>query len=274
MDVIVGLGSAGCKIADAFAAYPQYDVYKIDVGLSGDRCFALPQKPSPEEYERSVADMGSFFKDVDGDVLFIVGGGGKISGASLKIMEQLKNNNLSVLYIKPEIKSATKTAALQHRVVFGVLQEYARSGMFKNMYLVDNTIIEKLIGDVPILEYNNKLNGTIVNVFHYINFFNHTDPVVQNVEQPKENQRIVTIGVCDITNSTDTPFFDLQNVGYKCYYYGVSEKTLKTDGTLFKTIKDKAAEDRSSYRVHAISHEKSCCFFVAHTNFVQTVDTD
>jgi len=273
MDVIIGLGSAGCKIADQFAVYPQYDVYKIDVGLTGSNCFALPQKSSPEEYERSVPDMNIFFKDIEGDVLFIVGGG-KISGASLRIMQQLQNCNLSVLYIKPDLKSSTKTSVLQHRTVCGVLQEYARSGIFKNIYLIDNTILEKLIGDVPILEYNNKLNSTIVNVFHYINFFNHTDPVLQNAEQPKESQRISTIGVCDLSSNIDTSFFDLQNVGYKCYYYGVSEKVLKTDATLFKTIKDKAAEERSSYRVHLINHEKPCCFFVAHTSFVQTVDTD
>ncbi len=32
---IIGLGNAGCAIADKFAQYPQYDIYKIDVGLKG-----------------------------------------------------------------------------------------------------------------------------------------------------------------------------------------------------------------------------------------------
>ena len=31
MDTIIGLGSAGCNIADAFAKHPQYKTYKIDV---------------------------------------------------------------------------------------------------------------------------------------------------------------------------------------------------------------------------------------------------
>ena len=33
MDAIIGLGSAGCRIADKFSQYPQYEIYKMDVGL-------------------------------------------------------------------------------------------------------------------------------------------------------------------------------------------------------------------------------------------------
>ena len=33
MEIIIGLGKAGCAIADRFAHYPQYEVYKMDVGL-------------------------------------------------------------------------------------------------------------------------------------------------------------------------------------------------------------------------------------------------
>ena len=35
MDTIIGLGSAGCNIADRFSTYKQYEIYKIDVGLKG-----------------------------------------------------------------------------------------------------------------------------------------------------------------------------------------------------------------------------------------------
>ena len=30
MKAVVGLGQAGCNIADQFAKYPQYRIYKID----------------------------------------------------------------------------------------------------------------------------------------------------------------------------------------------------------------------------------------------------
>ena len=272
METIIGLGSAGCKIADVFGKYPQYDVYKIDVGLRGDNCFAMPQYSTPEEYENKTPDMSNFFKDIEGDVLFVVGGGGKISGASLRILSQLKHCNLNVAYIKPESKSLTKTAVLQNRVAFNVLQEYARSGLINKIYLIDNGSIEKVVGDVPILEYNNQLNEVIVNSFHYINVFTHTDPVTENMEPPKDHQRIATIGILDVQNGEDTPFFPLQNIGHKCYYYGIPESVLKSDGKLFKNIKDKVAVDQSSYRVHSTKHSTSFGYFVASTSFIQPLD--
>jgi hypothetical protein len=272
MDVIIGLGSAGCKIADEFSAYPQYDIYKIDVGISGDRCYSMPPKTTPEDYERAVPDMSTFFADVSGDVLFIVGGGGKISGATLQILKQIKNSTLHLLYIKPYAKALTKLGMLQDRVTFNVLQEYARSGIFKKMFIVDNTVLETIVGDVPILEYNKKLNEVLVSDFHYINVFNHTEPVLQNIEPPKETQRICTLGIYDPKNNSETPFFELQNVGHKCYYYAVPEQVLKSDGKLFKMIKEKAAEEQSSYQIHTTKHAETFAYFLAHSSYIQSVD--
>lgn len=272
MDTIIGLGAAGCRIADEFAKYPQYDIYKIDAGLTGQNCYSLPQKSSPEDYEKTVPNLSHFFSDIEGDVLFIVGGGGKISGAALQILKQLQHCSLSILYVKPYERALTKTGFLQNRVAFHVLQEYARSGIFKNIYLVDNTIVERLIGDVPILEYNNKLNGLIVNAFHAYNSFMHLEPITQNTESPKENYRISTLGIYDVKENIETLLFPLQNIRYKCYYYAVPEAALKSDGKLFKAIKDKVAEDQSSYQIHVTKHEEIYCYLVAQTSFVQALD--
>lgn len=272
MDTIIGLGAAGCRIADEFAKYPHYDVYKIDVGLSGPNCYAMPNKLSPEDYEKSVPDLKNFFSEIEGEVLFIVGGGGKISGATLQILKQLQHCSLNLLFVKPYERALTKTGLLQNRVAFHVLQEYARSGIFKNIFLVDNTVLEKLVGDVSILEYNSKLNSLIVNAFHAYNSFMHLEPVTQNMESPKEIFRISTLGIYDAKENVETLFFPLQNTRYKCYYYAVPEAVLKSDGKLFKSIKDKVAEDQSSYQIHTTKHEETYCYLVAQTNFVQALD--
>ena len=49
---IIGLGKAGCSIADQFTQYPQYEIYKIDVGLAGNRCLSVEHQIGPEEYEQ------------------------------------------------------------------------------------------------------------------------------------------------------------------------------------------------------------------------------
>lgn len=272
METVIGLGAAGCRIADAFAQYPQYTTYKIDNNLKGDNCFSLQPKLSPEDYERNVPDMSVFFQNIEGDILFVVGGGGKISGATLQILKQARVNNINLLYIKPYSKALTKTGLLQDRAAFYILQEYARSGLFANIYLVDNTLLENIIGEVPILEYNKKLNEVIVNAFHYINIFKNSEPLLQNMESPNPTQRINTLGIYDISNNEEKIFFSLQNVGYKCYYYAIPEQVLKSDGKLFKIIKDKAAENQSSYQIHTTKHAESFAYFIAQSGFIQSVD--
>ena len=43
---VIGLGSAGCGIADKFAQYPQYSIYKVDVGVNSDFDFTHPAAKS------------------------------------------------------------------------------------------------------------------------------------------------------------------------------------------------------------------------------------
>ena len=50
MDTIIGLGNAGCNIADEFAKYPQYSAYKFDVGLKKTKTsYPLKQYEKLEE---------------------------------------------------------------------------------------------------------------------------------------------------------------------------------------------------------------------------------
>ena len=63
---IVGLGSAGCNIAEKFARYPQYNIYKIDVGLRGlkkDGVYAMPKQKTAEDYESKCPSLKNFFND-------------------------------------------------------------------------------------------------------------------------------------------------------------------------------------------------------------------
>ena len=121
MDVI-GLGEAGCNIAECFRKYPQYNIYKIDVGAEGEGCFNIPKQRSPEDYERSAPNLSSILSCVGPEVLFIIGGAGHISGMSLAILEQMRSKKVSVLYVRPNSKSLTGKKKLFERATFGILQ--------------------------------------------------------------------------------------------------------------------------------------------------------
>ena len=155
MDTIIGLGNAGCNIVDKFAKYPQYLTYKLDVGLKRTpTTFPLKQHEKFEDYEEKVPSLKAFFKELTGEILFVVGGSGKVSSASLSILEYLKKYKINILYIKPELSLLNDSQVQLERVVYNVFQEYARSGVFERMYIVSNEEISQIVGSISIRNYN------------------------------------------------------------------------------------------------------------------------
>ena len=271
METVIGLGSAGCNIADCFGQYPQYKVIKIDNGIYGKGCYFLPKYDTPEEYEAHVDDMSNFLGSVSEEVLFVLGGSGNVSGAALRILQQLRHCKINVLYIEPDIDTLSGKRKLQERVTFYVLQEYARSGLFERLYLISNPQLENVLGDVPIIGYNDKLNNLVVSTFHMINVYNNNDPIVKNYSDYKENTRISTIGISTLENEKNL-FFFLDNVKEMRYYYAINRKKLETDGTLMRKITENVKNEKDidvSYGVYATDYADDYVYCVANASMIQ-----
>jgi len=271
METIIGLGSAGCNIADCFAKYPQYSVYKLDVGVSGKNCYYLPKYDTPEEYEAHIGNLTNVFSKIEGEILFVMGGSGNVSGAALRILEQLKHCPISILYIEPDIGMLSGRKKLQERATYYVFQEYARSGLFKRIFLVSNPLLERTLGDVPIMGYNDRLNQLIVSTIHMINVYDNNEPVVSNFSDFKEQTRISTIGISNLENEKKL-FFSLDNIREMRYYYAINKKKLETDGTLMRKITENVkneAEFDVSYGVYATDYADDYVYCVANASMIQ-----
>ena len=292
MRVIIGLGEAGCNIADQFAKYPQYRIYKIDVGLESFedlvidvgqderiKNFAMQIQQTSEDYEKNCPPMDKFFKDIrdDDEVLFIAGGGGKIMGASLRVLETIKNSKLSVMYVKPDLELIGGKKYILDRISYYVLQEYARSGMFERIYLVYNPSLEEMIGDVPVKGYFDKLNETLVQVVHNINSCKQLKPVFENRSDPEDHVRVSTIGTVHAETGVERMLFPLSDTTDKIFYIGVGKEVLE-NGEFFKQLKinmKKKAELENvsvSYVINETPHENSYVYVVAHTDEIQQED--
>ena len=291
METIIGLGQVGCNIADEFAKYDQYEVYKIDAGdhdegvdwswasydVEGEinnhqkkGVYKLPRQQSPEEYEKLCPNMNNFFKEVKGPILFIVGGSATIAGASLKILESVKSQEVSVLYIRPEIELLSQIKSVHEWVMFNILQEYARSGLFKRIYLVSNSEVEKHLGEVPVIGYYERLNEMIVSTFHMMNVYNHNKAVVSNFSAPDDINRISTIGIANGEDGEKKLFYPLDKIEELRYYYAINKKKLEEKGDLFKKIKEQIKSDvKTSYGIFATNYEQDYVYTVAHTSEIQ-----
>jgi hypothetical protein len=274
---IIGLGSAGTRIAQQFGDLPQYNVYCLnsDVKRTSKYNFRLKEHNTPEEYENNIPDLRKFFKDVDGTVQFVVVGATLSSNYSLGIIQQLKNKEIDLFYIKPDTELLSGVSKLVENATFGVLQEYARSGLFKSVTLISNLHLEEIIQNVPIKEYYTTLNNMIQTTMHYINYFEHNEPELGIVAPSSEICRIKTLGVVNMKTLEEKWFFDLDNHREVCYYLCISKEKLQTDGTLHKRYVDILKEKprnafrNISYAIYETEAGKDFGFCVARTNAVQ-----
>jgi hypothetical protein len=276
MQTIIGLGKAGCNIADNFSQYPQYNIYKIGTHLKkATRCYTFPEYDHPEKYEENCPNLKRFFKSVKDDVLVITSCG-FISASVLRILEQIKHKcQISILYIRPNRSLLPELKVLNDNVIFHVLQEYARSALLERIYLVDTAEIDKIIGDTPIREYFNKMNELIAYTIHMMNVFNNSEAETSTFAPFTKTARMSTFSLLNYETGEEKPFFDLDIPREKRYYYGVPEKMLQTDGTLLKKIGEQLKEQKQhdkmkmSYGIFSTSYDDVYAFSLLNSSVVQ-----
>lgn len=276
--IVVGLGKAGCNIAKAFSKFPQYEIFAIDTNDNAG--IMIEECSSHEEYDAKFPDLELDIQNEE--VLVVIAGAGKISGGSLRLLEQLQNNKVTVLYIEGDLTIMSEIQKKQEKIVSSVLQEYARSGVLERIIMVNNAHIERSIGDMSIIGYYDTLNQAIVNIIHMTNVFRHSEPVIGNFITPAEISRICTIGAVDIEPEDERRhkekwFYPLTHTKDVVYYYGIGENDLKNDGTLFRKINNfvKSRLDTGtnvSYGVFRTSYEQKYCYCIRYSSVVQYID--
>lgn len=282
INTVIGLGQAGCAIATQFSLLEHYRwVYRIDSQdqeIKSDKCkdFFFAKQSKPEDYETKVPNLKKFFKDANREVLFIVAGGGNISLSSLVILEQIKRKReITLLYIKPDVEFLGAEAKSKEKVTYNVFQEYARSGLFKRLYVISNVLVERAMGGVSIISYYEKLNQTIVHTFHLMNMVHNMKPVTSTISAFPVGARISSFGLTELDNDEEKMFFNIDIPTDIVYYFAYNEAVLKSDVTLLNRIKTmvrKKIEDgitRVSYGVFATNYDKPFVICSHNTSMLQ-----
>ena len=158
---IVGIGTGASSIAEKFNDFSQYNIYVLNdkVKKSAGKKRKLKSFDSPEEYEQNVPDLKNYFSKLDDRVQVFVIGSSYSSNYTLGILQQIKNKKIDLFYIKPDTTLLTGIPRLIENMTFGVLQEYARSGLINSITLISNKNLEQVIGDVPIKKFYDHLSG-------------------------------------------------------------------------------------------------------------------
>ena len=266
---IVGLGQCGCNIAEKFNQYPQYEVYLFDSEeRTGKNARLLKEQNSHKDYEEKFPKYK--FKPKHDETIFICATSGTITGAALRLLHHFKKTEIRLVMILPDQSEMLETYALHHKLIFNALQDYARSGMLKDVVLISNEILEETIPNLTFLNKYDKINEVISYSLHTINVFENTKPVSKTKIDHKDHCRILSLGSYDYKINEENMYFSLDNVIESVYYISIPQKTLEEDFELVKLIKDNFREkNSSSYQVYSNNSDYDYGIVVKRTHFHQ-----
>ena len=282
MDKVIGLGKLGCAIAEELTAYPEYRIYKIDGDIDERGSLSIGEHGDMASFEANIDidEVSVYLRSIKkkDQVLLIVEGGDPISGATLKILETIKDIKLNVLYVCPDREMISEVQKRDDKIAFSILQEYARSGLFENIILVDKLKVEELAGHVPVNEYEKTISYFVAYVVAMINFFNHTKPVLANPISPPEIARVITYGVSSLEEDKKdiNLLFNIEDVKDIHFFYGVPKEELAEDTTLVKRIKEhvkgyKTEDVSTSFSVYETTLETMMVLCAAYSSNIQAL---
>jgi len=275
---LIGIGEAGCNIVSLFENHREYNRFLFSENQENTKWTRkLPRVSKPEECEEQAPDLSSYktLSAIQERVQVFVCGSSFSANYTLALLQQIKDKQIDIFYIRPDVDLLIGQIKLQERAIFGILQEYSRSGLFNSLTIFSNPAIEKTIGEIPIKKYFDTINKSIYYAVHYLNLFDHTSPIVGNLSKPSEVQRIRSVGMVSVDKLVENWYYKLEEDRDVSYYLCIASSRLETDGKLHSRVveslknKPRNAFKNVTYGIYESPYENDFGFCVAHTNFVQ-----
>jgi len=264
LKTILGIGTAGCNIVEQLG---EFDVYRPlfisnEVKKTSKYKFALPTHPGPEEYESmDMSKLHKWLDKIDDQCTVFLCGASDTSAITLRALEQLHNKSvkMDIVYFMPEVAVLSEVKLLHERSVMGILQNFARSGLFEKICLVSNLRLEELAGPTNVFDYYKQINQVFTSSYYMLDVFKNTKPITSTFKRPKESCRITTMAIGSLEEEDKLFFPFKQEVEVVCYY-GINEEKLKTEENLFRTITDKVKskiteERKVSFGIYPTQYE-------------------
>jgi hypothetical protein len=202
----------------------QYEVYKF-LSIKNASIPIVPDaRPAHEQYEEAATPdvLAEAFADLDGteSTAVMINASSDISGASLAILEHLSNvTNMTELFIYiPELTYLSKNKVLQSKIVFGVLQEYARSGMLPPVYLIDAARCERSLTDITLKNKSEKVGQFIANIVHNYYFAINASKIENLTIENSVTCVIGALGLMDFDSGDIFYTFPLSNFDGRCKF--------------------------------------------------------
>ena len=283
MKNLLGIGNAGSNIVTQLEQHSAYKCYHVsnEIEKTTKLKFSLPVLEGPEEYESmNMQKLHKWLDKIENQCTIFLCGASDSTGLTLRALESMhaRGVKMDVVYFVPETEVLSEVKVLHERTVFGVLQNFARSGLFEKICLVSNVALEQIAGSTNVFEYFNQINNVFASSYYMMDVFKNTKPVTSTFKKPKESCRVTTIGLATLENA-ETLFFPLDKEVEMVYYYGINEEKLRTEENLFRTItnnvKSKITEERKvSFGIYPTQYENDYIYVELFSPKIQQINVD
>lgn len=278
MKNILGIGTAGTNIVRQLSEYKSYKAYTINTENTKTTKynFKLQSCPGPEQYESmNFSRLAKWLSTIERSCAVFVCGASNSSGIILRALEYLHKRGvkIEIVYFMPEVEVLSEEKTLQERACRGILQNYARSGLFEKICMVSNLNLEEIAGSTNVFDYYNQINQVFTSTYYMMDVFKNTKPITSTFKRPKESCRVTTIGITNL-DGEEKLFFPLEKEVEMVYYYGINEEKLKTEENLFRTITNKVKEKiteqrRVSFGIYPTQYENDYIYVELFTPKIQ-----
>ena len=285
MKTVLGIGTAGSNIVKQLGEYKTYKPYTIctENEKTTKYHFNLPELDGPEEYESmDMSKLEKWLGTIEKSCTIFLCGASNSSGLTLRALHSLHQRDvkMDVVYFMPETEVLSEEKTLNERAVMGILQNYARSGLFGKICLVSNLRLEEIAGSTNVFDYYKQINHVFTSTYYMLDVFKNTKPITSTFKRPKESCRITTMGLGSLEKD-DLMFFPCKQEVEVVYYYGINEEKLKTEENLFRTITNKVksritGETKVSFGIYPTQYESDYIYVEYFSPKIQqiTVDTN
>ena len=207
MNLIV-LGETLMSVADAANAFKEsYDVIKINTDSNADR--VLPHFKSKggvsahEQYDQLEFDFNIKQQD---SVIFIPIHE-NVAGVSLSLLYQAtQQGGVTVVLVRPDLGFCSTEQKMQSRVTWNVVQEYARSGKFEDLFLIDLVACEEMLPPYTIKTKDKVIGQLLMNFVHNYFYCKNSNAIVDKSIEHLETCKISTFGTVRKNNEVKFTF--------------------------------------------------------------------
>lgn len=264
MKNLLGIGSAGVNIVEQLSEYKNYQCYYISNSFSKSSKykFALNEQEGPEQYEdMDISALHKWAQKIETQCTIFLCGGCDSTGLTLRFLENFHERGvkMELVYFVPEREVLSDNKMLHERSVMGILQNFARSGLFENICLISNTVLEEIAGNTNVFDYYKQINKVFTSSYYMMDVFKNTKPITSTFKGPRESCRISTMALSTI-DGEDLLLFPLEQEVEVVYYFGINENKLKTQENLFRIITNKVKsqitpERKVSFGIYPTQYE-------------------